>query len=369
MTQPRPKPDDDDDDDDGVPVLTGATAAALREFLAEAEAAKAKAAARGVGDENDAESLFSEDWGLSQFWYTDETAETVAAAVIKAAQARAELARDAEEEGVMRRGGGGQGQGEAAAPASASARRLPRIACVACPSLFRALRASREFLEAADAHLFEFDDRFAKLGGGFSHYDYRRPRRVSAELAGAFDAVVADPPYLSAECLKKTAVTMRLLGAGGGGCGDGRGGGGGANGEEKEEEVKEGEAGGRSGNRNGNDEEQTRSSTTLPPPPPVFVLLSGAVQRHRAAAYLGLLPVQWRPQHRNKLGNEFLLMTSSAAVAAELGGFDEELPIDPVEDAGRSDSESEDEGEDEGEREGEEEEGEEEDEEGNYDGL
>ena len=38
----------------------------------------------------------------------------------------------------------------------------------------------RTFLAAADAHLFEFDDRFAKLGGGFSHYDYRRPRRVSA---------------------------------------------------------------------------------------------------------------------------------------------------------------------------------------------
>ena len=86
------------------------------------------------------------------------------------------------------------------------------------------------------------------------------------------------------------------------------------------------------------DEERAPSSST---PPPVFVLLSGAVQRHRASAYLGLLPVKWRPQHRNKLGNEFLLMTSSGAVAGELGGFDEELPIDPVEDGGKSGSDGE----------------------------
>lgn len=340
------------DDDDDVPVLTGATAAALREFLAEAEAAKAKAAARG-DDGDDVESLFTEDWGLSQFWYTDSTAEAVAAAVIKAAQERAELACCDGAGGGAGAGGGGAAGAAAPAAAASARRRRPRIACVACPSLFRALRASPEVLEAADAHLFEFDDRFAKLGGGFSHYDYRRPREVSPELARAFDAVVADPPYLSAECLKKTAVTMRLLGAGGGE-------GGGAVGE-RVEAKEEGEAaagGGGSGASGGagNEEEERApsSSSTLPPPPPVFVLLSGAVQRHRAAASLGLLPVAWRPQHRNKLGNEFLLMTSSAAVAAELGGFDEELPIDAVEDGGRSDSDSDDG--DEGHEDGEEEE-------------
>ena len=353
MTQPQ-----DSDDDDSVPVLTGATAAALREFLAEAEAAKAKAAARG---DDDVESLFSEDWGLSQFWYTDSTAETVAAAVIKAAQARVELVRDGEEEEERARGGGGS-QGRGGGGGAAAARRLPRIACVACPSLFRALRASPEFLEAADAHLFEFDDRFAKLGGGFSHYDYRRPRELGAAgLAGAFDAVVADPPYLSAECLKKTAVTMRLLGAGGS-CGGGEGGGGGGAvaEREKEEAEEDGDAaagGGGGGGSAGREEERAPCSTLPPPPPPpVFVLLSGAVQRHRAAAYLGLLPVKWRPQHRNKLGNEFVLMTSSAEVAGELGGFDEELPIDPVEDGGRSDSDDDDDDNDE--REGEEKEAE-----------
>ena len=340
MTQPQ-------SDDDGVPMLTGATAAALREFLAEAEQAKARAAASG--DDDGVEALFSEDWGLSQFWYTDETAERVAGAVIKAAQARMELVCDDEAE-AGRGGGESPGEGGAAAPPSASSRkpaprrRLPRIACVACPSLFRALRSSPEFLEAADAHLFEFDDRFAKLGGGFSHYDYRRPRAIDAALLGAFDAVVADPPYLSAECLKKTSVSMRLLGEKGGGGIVGGGGGVGVVGEkeeeeeekekkEEEEEKKEEKAGDSSvgGANKGN-----LGSTS---PSPIFVLLSGAVQRHRASAYLNLLPVKWRPQHRNKLGNEFLLMTASEAVARELGGFDEELPIDPVEDEGESDEE------------------------------
>jgi len=347
MTQPPPQSDEDDD----VPALTGATAAALREFLAEAEAVRAKAAARAANenggdgdDEGDVEALFSEDWGLSQFWYTDETAETVARAVIKVATERLELCGDEgeeEEEDGARRGGGGQqaspstsSSAENPSPPPRRRRHLPRIACVACPSLFRALRSSEAFREAADAHLFEFDDRFARLGGGFSHYDYRRPTEIDASLLNSFDAVVADPPYLSAECLKKTAVSMRLLGAKGGGGGE----------EAAKEEKKEND-----------DDDGAAAAPFPPPPPPVLVLLSGAVQRHRAFSYLRLLPVRWRPRHRNKLGNEFLLMTSSEAVARELGGFDEEMPIDPVEDEGRSESEEEEEEEKEqGEEEGEE---------------
>lgn len=331
MVQSQPESSSSDGDEDGAPVLTGATAAALREFLAEAEAARAKAAARG--DDNDVEALFSEDWGLSQFWYTDETAEAAASAVIKASQARVDLVCDKEEEEERTRGGTAGAAAAAAPPTSTLTevpsprpprrRRLPRIACIACPSLFRALRASPEFREGADAHLFEFDDRFAKLGGGFSHYDYRKPKEVEEGLLGTFDAVVADPPYLSAECLKKTAVTMRLLGAGGLAVG-------------KREKGEKAEAGG----SGGTDGEERGAPSSLAPPPPVLVLLSGAVQRHRAAAYLGLVPVKWRPQHRNKLGNEFLLMTSSEGVARELGGFDEELPIDPVEDEVKSDSDS-----------------------------
>ena len=91
-----------------------------------------------------------------QFWYTEDTARTVARAVVQAA------------------GAGGA------------------FACVACPSLFRALRT---FFPDVRAQLLEYDTRFQALGC-FSAYDYREPRAVLPELHGAFDVVVADPPYL-----------------------------------------------------------------------------------------------------------------------------------------------------------------------------
>jgi len=90
-----------------------------------------------------------------QFWYTDKTARAVARAVARAA-------------------GGGA------------------VACVACPSLFRALRAA---FPALRSHLLEIDERFRALGP-FSLYDYREPCAVAPELHHAFSVVVADPPYL-----------------------------------------------------------------------------------------------------------------------------------------------------------------------------
>ena len=71
-----------------------------------------------------------------QFWYTDATADTVAAAAAAAARA------------------GPSG----------------RVACVACPSLFRALLrrpdAAAEGGGGVRHHLFEYDDRFQVGGGG-----------------------------------------------------------------------------------------------------------------------------------------------------------------------------------------------------------
>ena len=120
-------------------------------------------------------------------------------------------------------------------------------------------------------------------------------------LHHAFSVVVADPPYLvrlclgctglsteafalagyltcrprmlqAEECLEKTAVTMRLL-------------------------AKDGDG-------------------------PKFYLLTGAVMRPAAAALLHLRPAAYRPQHQNKLGNEFLLYTN-VTPSARLGGWDD----------------------------------------------
>jgi hypothetical protein len=242
--------------DDDPPALGAAAAVALAEFLAEQKVAT---------DDN-----HGERFGLSQFWYTDETADVVAAAVV-----------------------------QAAGPES-------RVACISCPSLFKALKrlearvggdeggaaappAATPAGPPPSRHaLLEYDTRFASLGP-FAFYDYREPEAIPPAWAGSFDAVVADPPYLSAECLERTAVTVKAL-ARGAGAGAGSAAAGGP-----------------------------------PPPPPVLVLLSGAAVRGTAWSALALKPVAFRPEHSCKLGNEFLCYTDSEGVAAELGGWDAEL--------------------------------------------
>lgn len=64
------------------------------------------------------------------------------------------------------------------------------------------------------AHLFEYDTRFSVYGDDFTFYDYHSPLEVPRELGSSFEVVVADPPFLSEECLTKTALTMRYLSKG-----------------------------------------------------------------------------------------------------------------------------------------------------------
>ncbi|XP_078738085.1 EEF1A lysine methyltransferase 1-like, partial [Lampetra fluviatilis] len=79
--------------------------------------------------------------------------------------------------------------------------------------------------------LLEFDERFAALAGdSFVRYDYRSPLDLAGGARGGgggagsscdspsppleehgFSLVLLDPPYLSAECLEKVAVTARFL--------------------------------------------------------------------------------------------------------------------------------------------------------------
>ena len=51
----------------------------------------------------------------------------------------------------------------------------------------------------------------------------------------------------------------------------------------------------------------------------------GAVMSIVAYTSAGLRPVQFRPCHRNKLGNEFRLYCDRDPLTAELGGFDLDL--------------------------------------------
>lgn len=49
------------------------------------------------------------------------------------------------------------------------------------------------------------------FGTDFIKYDYKFPLDIPRDMSNQFDLVVADPPFLSDECLTKTAVTIKFL--------------------------------------------------------------------------------------------------------------------------------------------------------------
>lgn len=85
-----------------------------------------------------------------------------------------------------------------------------RIACVSAPSVYQKLRELCR--EDSSVYIFEYDRRFAIYGDEFIFYDYNHPLELPEGIAAhSFDLVVADPPYLSEECLRKTSETIQFL--------------------------------------------------------------------------------------------------------------------------------------------------------------
>uniref|UniRef100_A0A672IWH9 EEF1A lysine methyltransferase 1-like n=1 Tax=Salarias fasciatus TaxID=181472 RepID=A0A672IWH9_SALFA len=104
---------------------------------------------------------------MSQFWYSDETAARLAEEVVREA------------------GEGG------------------RIACVSAPSVYQKLKQGVVGgSDRVSAVVLEYDRRFAPLS---------LPAVVAPR---SFDVVLADPPYLSEECLSKVAETIKYLSKG-----------------------------------------------------------------------------------------------------------------------------------------------------------
>ncbi|RYR15673.1 hypothetical protein Ahy_B04g072576 [Arachis hypogaea] len=103
--------------------------------------------------------MVSEEWRLSQFWYSVETAKTVAKEVLKLCN------------------------GSVISP----------VACIACPTLYAYLK---NMDPNAPAQLFEYDKRFEQYGCDYTFYDYNHPEELPLELKHSFKIVVADPPYL-----------------------------------------------------------------------------------------------------------------------------------------------------------------------------
>ncbi|XP_031505302.1 uncharacterized protein LOC116267603 [Nymphaea colorata] len=228
-----------EEEDDDRPSLSLHTLEALKEFLAEQGEQQRKMTShhhvssfKGEDDDSLAEpSLLSEDWRLSQFWYEKETAETVAEELIR-------LSKEA----------------------------LSPIACIACPTLYAYLK---KMDPSVRVQLLEYDKRFEQYGSDFTFYDYNQPEDLPVALKHAFSIIVADPPYLSKECLEKVAQTLNFL---------------------------------------------------AEPVGSYALLLTGEVQRERAEELLNMYPCGFRPKHSSKLGNDFMLFTNYDPVD-RLGGW------------------------------------------------
>lgn len=91
-----------------------------------------------------------------------------------------------------------------------------RIACVSAPSVYLKLKQGVvEGWDRVSAVVLEFDRRFAAYGDDFIFYDYNEPLSLEARVQPhSFDVVLADPPYLSKECLEKVAKTIKYLSKG-----------------------------------------------------------------------------------------------------------------------------------------------------------
>ncbi|XP_064472876.1 EEF1A lysine methyltransferase 1-like [Ornithodoros turicata] len=189
------------EEEEDVPRLSEYTLEALREFLAE----------NAVRDPTN----LDENWQLSQFWYSDETATALANQVIRLC-----------------------GQND-------------RIVCISCPTLYRKLKELECPLETK---LLEYDKRFAVFGDDFVFYDYNHPTYIPVGLTS--EVVVADPPFLSTECIEKVSETIKIIA------------------------------------------------------PKYIILCTGAVMESDVQKFLGLKMAKFSPTHTRNLGNEFKCFTN-----------------------------------------------------------
>ena len=166
--------------------LSAHALAALAEFRQEEKQqaerfAKLSQAAQDEFDKGQAILIddFPEDWQLSQFWYSDDTADTLARALLDGATA-------------------------------------DTVICIAsAPSVYAAVRkmAATEELPTKNIYLLEYDSRFSVMAGSerFFVYDYNKPTELPEKLVGKCDRLLIDPPFLEPECQTKLAIAAKQL--------------------------------------------------------------------------------------------------------------------------------------------------------------
>lgn len=200
--------------DDDVPQLSSEALAALQEFLLEQSTKK-----------NDS---IEENWQLSQFWYNEETTQILSQSVMSHCSNNGS------------------------------------IALLSCPTLYNPIKSKIVLSNnTLNVKLFEFDHRFSSAGPDFVIYDYNDPLNLDLNYKNCFDIVVADPPFLSEECLEKVSKTINFL-------------------------LK----------TNGK-----------------IILCTGAVMEPLANDLLNLKKCGFQPRHKNNLANEFVCLTNFGEIS------------------------------------------------------
>ncbi|KAI5962100.1 EFM5 [Candida pseudojiufengensis] len=121
---------------------------------------------------------FKEDWQLSQFWYSDETAMILGKALLEGA----------DEDTV--------------------------VVIASAPSVYAAIKQlPQDEVPTKHIYLLEYDPRFKVLAGNehFSVYDYNKPNDIPSHLRNKCHRLLIDPPFLEEECQTKSAESAKNL--------------------------------------------------------------------------------------------------------------------------------------------------------------
>ncbi|KAN0101911.1 putative N6-adenine methyltransferase domain containing protein [Hyaloscypha variabilis] len=173
-------------DEDEVPALSSSTLDALKEFYADRDARlkqfedlKNVAEVNASGNAPLTMDAFAEDWNESQFWYSDETAKTLAEELLRGADGK------------------------------------KTIAVVSAPSVFVQLKnllaeSGKNATEKPRLYLLEFDRRF-EVFPEFVYFDFNDPLSLPPVMKANIDHIICDPPFLSEDCQTKAAMTVRWL--------------------------------------------------------------------------------------------------------------------------------------------------------------